>query len=371
METTSDLPVPLPLAELKNFVSVHAAVQGLKRAEVENVLAKIAQASGETADAWPMVWMQEAQRHERQGRFLEAAQRYNLARFPFVESPLRARALRRGVDAFDQWRVRQKPLIARFELDVAGQTVPVYGANFEKSRGPLILVMGGIVALKEQWHQFLLAAPRIGCPVAVMDFPGAGDSSLVYRPQSAADVGAALAALLREAAVKECIAVASSFAGTLFLKLAVENPAIRALILNGSPVHDFFTDPAWWEQVPQVTKLAMAACMKLSLAEMEQCRAELAIAPDDLTRLALPVVYIASLRDEIIPRADWELLAKHVPGAEVVGFDDVHGTPNRLSQASLEIMWRLLGFAGKRKGLLGAVVGALRFFANLRNTRGR
>jgi len=286
-----------------------------------------------------------------------------------ISPALRARALQRGIDAFDQWRVRQKPLLARLELDAAGQTVTVYGANLKKTSDPLILGMGGILSLKEQWHRLLLAARRIGCRVAVLDFPGAGGSELIYRAQSAADMGMVVEALLRQTGAKECIVVASGFAGTVFLKLALANPAIRSSILNDSPLYHFFTDPAWWVRVPQIIKLGMAACMKLSLADMEQHRTDWAIGPADLARLSIPVVYIASLRNEIIPPADRELLAKQVPAVEVVSVNDNHATSDRSSQAGLEMMWRLLGFAGKRQGLYGASVRLARFFANLSAAR--
>ncbi len=358
------LPAP-PLSELKDFVWVHALLQGLSTATVERVLARIHSASGEGPGAWPFEWMQEGERMDRNLRSQEAASFFNLARFPFVDGPVRAHALQRCGEVFQQWAREARLPIERLEVKVQGKIVPAYGVGLGKYKAPLLLVMGGVVSLKEQWQNFLKASRFIRCPVVVVDFPGGGESGLTYHAGSHEDLQALLGELLRLASTGECITLASSFSGPLWLRVALSDPRVRGVILHGSPIHDFFTDAAWWERVPTTTKLAMAACMRLPLEKVEEHKPSLALSREELARLEIPILYVAGLRDEIIPSADWELVEGGAPKARVFRLDDVHGTPNRLREAALEIMWSVLRFGGKQWSPAGLVVGSMRLATSL------
>jgi pimeloyl-ACP methyl ester carboxylesterase len=362
--STLNLPAP-PLSELKDFVRVHALVQGLSAPLVERTLARIQSPAGEGAGAWPYEWMQEGDRTDRNLRSLDAASCFNLARFPFVDGPVRAQALKRCIEVFQQWARTERVPLERIEVSVQGRKVPAYGAGLGQYKAPLLLVMGGVVALKEQWHNFLKASRFIRCPVIVVDFPGAGESGLTYHANSHEELKQALGELLQLAGTGECIALASSFSGPLWLRVALSDSRVRGVILHGSPIHDFFTDPAWWERVPMTTKLAMASCMRVPIEQVETLKSTLALPREELSRLELPVLYVAGLRDEIIPSADWELVEASAPRARVFRLDDVHGTPNRLREAALEIMWNVLRIGGKHRSPAGLLVGSMRLATNL------
>lgn len=362
--STLNLPAP-PLGELKDFVRVHALVQGLSASVVERTLARIQSSVGEGAGAWPYEWMQEGELRDRNLASLDAASCFNLARFPFVDGPGRAHALKRCIEVFQQWARTEGVPLERVEVTVQGRKVSAYGAGLGQYKAPLLLVMGGVVALKEQWHNFLKASRFIRCPVMVVDFPGAGESGLAYHAGSHEELKAALGELLARAGTGECIALASSFSGPLWLRVALSDSRVRGVILHGSPIHDFFTDPAWWARVPMTTKLAMASCMRRPLEELETAKPALALPREELSRLEIPVLYVAGLRDEIIPSADWELVESGVPQGRVFRLDDVHGTPNRLREAALEIMWNVLRFGGKHRSPAGLLVGSMRLAMSL------
>ena len=78
----------------------HASAQHLA---ADEILARI-DTDGEGPGSWSAEWVRAGETYERDGNLLAAATHYNLARFPFVDGPARAEALRRCVAVFDRWR---------------------------------------------------------------------------------------------------------------------------------------------------------------------------------------------------------------------------------------------------------------------------
>lgn len=347
----------LPLEELQEFVRIHARMFEITPPALEAILRRIRYPSGDSDGAWPMEWLRAGQYLHSRGRYLDAARHYSLGRFPYVDGPARALALKRCIGAFDSWSHRQRT-IHRLILMVDGQRVPAYGANLA-AEAPVLVLMGGIVSLKEQWYQFLRAG-LFGMPIVALDFPGTGESPFDYGPQSAKQVAAILDAALKRVGAERCVVLASSFSGSVFAQVAAIEPRIAGLIMHCSPLHHFFSDRAWWSRVPTTTKLSLAATMKVSLDEAEIQLPKLAVKRDELAALRIPVVYIASLRDEIVPSADWEMIEELVPSGRVIGFDDVHAAPNHTRQAGLEIMSAALTITRRQRSAIGVALGLMR-----------
>ena len=77
--------------------------------------------------------------------------------------------------------------------------------------------------------------------------------------------------------------------------------------------------------------------------ELRALLGKFALGPEQLSDLRIPVRYVLSSRDEIIPGADAELLRRHAPGdVRFKTFDDVHGSPAHLAATRRWLLSSLL-----------------------------
>ncbi|ARF73573.1 hypothetical protein B7C62_15895 [Kitasatospora albolonga] len=346
-----------PVAELADFAALHAKALGIGRTELRQGLDAIRRDG--TPEAWPRTWNRLAEHHTRAGYPLHACRAHVLARFPYPADEHRRTATDRAVRAFDTWR-RSHGGIDRLELGLSGGTLAAWTAGLTPRAGrPLLLVLGGIISVKEQWAPFLTAARRLGVAVVVTEMPGVGENTHRYGPHSTAMIPE----LLDELGPASCAAgvqvVALSFAGQLALS-AAEDPRITAVHTVGAPTDGVFRDPAVWADLPRTTTATLAY---LAQREPEQTRKELAaLALDEetLARVRVPVRYVASRRDEIIPRREWERLAERLPDFTWVEFDDVHGSPAHLTDTRLWLLRGVLDTLGDRRARAAGAVLALR-----------
>jgi esterase FrsA len=346
----------LPLDELKREVFVHARMHDLDPAALERVLARIDRASGEGTGCWPVEWAREADRYARERNYLAAARHFSLARFPYVDGEVRAAAYERCLACFRHW-VQRQPGVERLILRSGDHDVPAYGARLG-ARGPLLVVMGGIVSVKEQWTQ-LLKADALGLPVIALDLPGTGEAPFLYGEGATERVGELVKSALWRARADRCVVLASSFSGPIFARVASFEVRIAGLVMAASPLAHFF-EPSCFAKVPSVTKLALARAMGRHVDELAPLLSELAVAPKELASLRVPVTYIANLRDEIIPAADAKLVEREVPRGRVVGIDDVHGAPNRWREVGLEMMAAVVEMTGRGRTPFGLLVRSYR-----------
>lgn len=350
--------------EIKRFSVAHAALQGIKQTEIRTVHEKLGNSSNMTDSFRSALWIQRAQEFEEKNMPLEAFKRYNMARFPYLDSEIREKAYEGCKRTFMQWKHRQprhNP-IEKLQIAIGSKiTVPVYLAHRETSEGPLLIIMGGIVSIKEQWHSFLQHAARMKNSVAVIDFPGTGENPLSYHADSHRDFCSLVDFLLNMTGKPACVAVAMSFAGTVFMKTALIDARIRGVFANASPICHFFCNAAWWARVPLLSKSALAASMQRPLSEVEQRKKELALTIGDLQRFDQPLTYVANLRDEIIPVHDFKMLGQHVRNLKLLKINDVHGAPNDMLRVKLELMWFLGRMTGRDKTMLGRLIALLRW----------
>ncbi len=351
-----------PLEEIKWIVQPHALMQGVSESEIKTTHSQINRSSGEGDGSWSTEWIRRAEKYEEKKEHLNAFMRYNIARFPFIQSQIRQTAFDGCLRTFKQWADDQKPEIERKELSLNnGTKVPIYITNSRETRGPMFIVMGGVVSIKEQWNGILQAANKIECPVAVADFPGTGENPLSYHPDSEKDMIELLNKILELVPRQECIIFSSSFSGTFFLKSALSDPRVLHILVNGTPVHNFFIDENWWNQVWTTTKMATASATRLSLNDLELHKKEFAIPHEVLGKFQRPLTYIANLKDEIIPSSEFDLIEQKVRNAYVLKVDDVHGSPNKMNVLRIEMMWHLCQAYKPQKKVIQRIIGLLRW----------
>jgi pimeloyl-ACP methyl ester carboxylesterase len=344
------------LAELRDLVLLHARAQGISPAECRQVLAGITSVDQDGPGSWSDTWLTAAE--ERQ-ESLAACRRNILARFPYPATPGQRLAVNRCVDTFDAWRTRHGG-IERLVLPVLGEQVPVWASADDQRARPLLLVMGGIVSVKEQWAQFLLAARRLGMHVVVAEMPGVGENPLGYDVHSWRMLPALLDAVSAGRKVTECYGVLLSFSGHLGLRWASHDPRLRGMVTVGAPVAALFTDRTWWPHVPMTTKRTLAHLTGWPVAELPDRLAEFALSPAELAEIDIPVHYVLSGRDEIVPASESRLLADTLPQLSTVEFDDVHGSPAHLTDTKLWIIRALMQMHGAPRPVTAALGGLLR-----------
>jgi hypothetical protein len=356
------------LAELKSYVVAHARVQRI--GGYQELLDRIHTDDGDDAGSWVGEWCRAAESLERNGHHLDAARHYAMARFPYVNGPARRDALQRCVRAVDAWR-RTVPRagIEPLDLDPPGGRVRCWASGLSTTAPkPLLIVMGGIVTIKEQWAPMLANMRRLGMAGLVTEMPAVGESTLRYGQDSWRMLSGLLDVIADRVRVEQTYAIALSFSGHMALRAATVDPRIRGVVTVGAPVSHFFTDVEWQRRLPRITLDTLAHLMGTKPDDVVGNLGDWALPAEQLAALDIPVAYGASLRDEIIPAADWELLRTHVRRLDMVTFDDVHGSPGHVAEMKLWTARSLLRARGVRSPQTAAISMLLRI-ARLRARR--
>jgi esterase FrsA len=345
--------------ELKQFVLVHARSQRIPNHR--ELLDRIRTDDGAGPGSWVHEWTAAGDRLAREDQWLMAGKHYAMARFPFVDGPGRQKAQEQSVDALNRWRPARAG-IERMDVDLPGGRVSCWTAGLTPgSRKPVLLIMGGIVTVKEQWAPLLARIGLLGMAGVVTELPGVGENTLVYDQKSAQMLSGLLDALAGRADVDQTYAMTLSFSGHLALRCAVDDRRIRGVITTGAPIAGFFTDRPWQSGVPQVTVDTLAHLTGSGPAAPWAAMADWALSEDQLGGLDIPLWYVASRRDEIIPPGELDLLRRHVRGLHLIEYDDVHGSPDHTAATQLWCLRALLRMRGGHPFLRGAtgVLGQL------------
>ncbi|WP_405804786.1 esterase FrsA [Streptomyces sp. NBC_00210] len=365
---TDTLPGP-GLAELRRYVLLHARAQGLAPAHCRELLAGVRTVHGSGHDSWPAVWSRAGDVLAGRDRQLEACRHYGLARFPYAaaDDVVRRRAQLLCVQSFDQWR-RGRAGLDRIDICLPEGRFACWTAGLSKTEPrPLIVVMGGIVSVKEQWGPILARADALGVALAVTEMPGVGENTLPYRADSHRMLSVLLDTVADRADVRRTCAVALSFGGHLALRAALVDERVRGVATVGAPLRHFFLDRDWQRGVPDTTVLTLAHLIGCKPGDVFDAVREWALGEQELGRLDIPVTYAAALRDDIVPLTETAaLLSRRTARREVLLLDDEHGAPAQLARVRVALLRAALRTVGARpvgRGLLAAVGGTQRLLS--------
>jgi esterase FrsA len=320
------------VTELKRFAAVHSTLQDVPAEVWQAVLDRIEHDRDGEPGSWAREWSTAAAGLRDRGEPMAACHCYVLARFPFVDGPTRAEAMHGVRAGFDQWRSAH-PTIEPVAVPApgGGPGPRCWAAGLRPTR-PLLLFMGGIVSLKEQWAPLLLMADQLDMAVVVAEMPGVGENGLRYDRGSWRMLSAVLDALAGRADVARTFALATSFSGHLALRCASRDHRIRGVISNAAPVSDFFTDAGWLRALPGVTAATLAHLTGTEVPALPALLADWALSPAELAAVHVPVAYLSSTRDEVCPPSEVDRLRRHVPDLTTRVFDDVHASPDHLAE---------------------------------------
>ena len=326
------------VAELKRYVGVHARGQRIPRYQL--LLDRIS-TDADGPGSWVGEWCAEAARLEERGRHLDACRHYIMARFPYVDGPGRQEAYVRALAAFEKWRVGRD--IHRLHVDVDGERVSCWQTGLSTTnRLPLLVIMGGIVSVKEQWAPVLPVCRRLGMATVVLDMPGTGENPLRYDADSWRMLSRLLDAVADRADVSRSYMLTLSFSGHLALRCAMADSRVKGVVTAGAPISEFFTDTAWQSTLPRITVDTLAHLTGVKATSLPDELSGRALPAAALSALDIPVGYVASRQDEIIPWGDLRMLRAHVRRLWVLEHDDVHAAPRHLTESQLWIVHALL-----------------------------
>jgi esterase FrsA len=354
------------VSELKQFAVLHARAQSIPR--YRELLDVIRTDEDGVPGSWAWEWGRAADLRLNAGHVLDASRLYAMARFPYVDGTARRHASVSCVSTFDRWR-RAETDIQRLEIVLPGGRVRCWASGLSATkRLPLLLAMGGIVSVKEQWAPVLVHARRFGMAGIVTEMPGVGENTLRYEAESWRMISGLLDTVRDLADVAQTYAVAQSFGGHLAMRCAVDDPRIRGIVTVGAPVSGFFTNTVWQGTLPRITVDTLTHLTGVKSADLSSHLRHFALTADQLDGLTIPVCYLASRRDEIIPGSEVSLLKKHVRDLRLVENDDVHGSPHHVTESRV---WTILSVLRMRdvhrpqRAVLGSLWHTLRAFQRL------
>ncbi|MEU9078011.1 alpha/beta hydrolase [Kitasatospora sp. NPDC048538] len=346
------------VTELKQYIEVHARAQRIPDDQRRLVLDRIHH-DGDGGGSWTAEWSRVGEEAERAGRYQDAVRHFTTARFPYVDGPARREAAERAATAFERWRTAEAPVIEPLTVETDAGTVRAWTSGLSaRDPKPLLLFSGGIVSTKEQWAPVLLQVARLGMAGLVLELPGVGDNTLRYGPDSHRIYPALLDAVGERARTADTHAIAFSFSGHLALRAALDDRRLRGVVTAGAPLRHFFTDTAWQLRLPRITVDTLAHLSGVEPAGLGPHIRDWALGADDLAALDIPLAYLVSGRDEVIPPEEVALLRRSVRRLSLLTNDDVHGSPRHAAEtplwAVLSIL-RMRGVRDPRRVLFGAL----------------
>ncbi|GAA3431811.1 hypothetical protein [Kutzneria kofuensis] len=334
------------IAELKRFAVVHARAQNIP--DYRDLLDRITTDDGDGPGSWAGEWTRAGRALEDRGELLAACRRYAMARFPYVDGPARQNALDRCVGAFDLWR-SDLGHVQRLDVPHRGGPRPVLGQRPVDRQA-------AATAADHRRHRHRQGAVGAGAGAG----PPAGHGRHRHRDArrrrehrrlrrvELADVrlragrggrpGARRPDLRDRAELQRHDDVAPRGGG----------PPDQGVVTAGAPVSTFFTDHDWHRTLPRVTLDTLAHLVDAPAeVAVEKMRGH-ALTAEQLASLDIPVHCIVSRRDEIIPDGDIQHLRDNLRHLRTVENDDVHGSPNHVTESRLWTAASVLRMRGGR-----------------------
>ncbi len=355
------------LHEVKQFVGLHARHMGFAPKLTGDVLGRIKTMDGDNTGSWVEEWSVEGRAARDRGDHLTAANLYNLARFPAADSDAKRAAGQACSESFMIW-MNATGVGERREINLGSSSLTILFSKGKRQNAPLVILMGGIVSLKEQWGGFLKLGAKIGAAIAIADFPGMGENTLTYDRSAAALYGAIMADVQHDCDTSRTLIIAPSFGGHLAVLHSLKDPGVQGIVTIGAPLRAFFTETSTKVAMPGITRFALSVALGCGQAAVDDRLSALALSENELKAVSVPLHYVAALDDEIIPASEWTAAQRLVPQFHLHAFKDVHGAPHHLTETRLLILSILLRHTG-RAILSRFLTQILRFRLRFSSTR--
>jgi 2,6-dihydroxypseudooxynicotine hydrolase len=289
-------------------------------------------------DDWLDAWTATADGHRRQAEearaaghdvtageaFARAAAAYHFAKFVWVVDVERNRATtRKAIDALAAAHALLDPTAERIEAPLDGARL---AGNLRRPPGsgrpPLVVLIPGLDSTKEEFFTWEATFLRRGMATLSMDGPGQGESgfALPIRP----DYEVAVAAMLDALASRDDVdlgrvgAAGVSMGGYYAPRAAAFEPRLRAVASISGP----YDMGANWDALPALTRETLQHHTGAASPEDARARAAELCLAGVAERVRQPALVVTGRLDRLIPWEDTQRIAREIPGAEWVLFDE-------------------------------------------------
>lgn len=235
-----------------------APAGGLKSEDAREALANIHSLD---RDEWAAAWSAIAERYanrataeessdksKAQQDFLMAWRYYSFARWPTPNSPGKQKAYQNALAAFRNYARFLDPPMETVRIPFEGKEIVGYMRLPNGARpAPLVLTISALDSRKEESAQGDAPLLRNGIGFFAVDMPGTGEAPIKVDVGAERMFSSVLDYLATRSEVdnKRILVRSISWSGYWAAKLAyIERSRIRGVVIQGGPVHDYFT-PEW------------------------------------------------------------------------------------------------------------------------------
>lgn len=348
----------IELSEIKKYVELHIKSQQFQDLDPQKILNSISTLQnneGSNEGSWGLIWTRAAEQSLKKGYVLDAIQCYNFARFPYPETNLQKKAGQELNLTFENHFCNED--IRKHTVNTQDGRFSFYTANLN-FRKPCLIVLGGIVSIKEQWSIFLITAKKMGLSVVLTEFPGVGENHLIFNEYSHQMIGTILDYLTGYTDVENTFIVGMSFGGQLAIKQALEDKRIKGITTVGAPLNSFYQEYSK-TNVPLITRRTLSYVCNMGDEELEKYMKRLSLSAEQVQKLTLPITYIFSRRDEIIPSSEKQFIINNVSNLKFIEFNDIHGSPNHMNIIQKQIPLSVLKQSGSKNFTLRIILTLL------------
>lgn len=157
-----------------------------------------------------------------------------------------------------------------------------------------------------------------------IDRPGYGYSNFGDAITSIDTQGKLISAVIKERGLENVIAIGSSYGGPLAARLALENNAVKGVIMISPAIDPENEQRIWQSDFTQfwLTRWLVPTGYRVAGDEKDTHAAELALIADDWSKLEIPVIHIHGDADDLVPYVNVEYSKKVFSDIEIVTTPD-------------------------------------------------
>jgi len=353
------------LAGLNQFVKLHGIAQGIKQSQLNDILQKINRIEGDGSGSWVGEFSQVGDNYYQQKKYDKAMCFYNLARFACFNQANNINITKKSIIAFNLWNIKNGYFFIRDEYVFEEKSIPFYFHKSKNQESPLLIVIGGIVSTKEQWSNILNIARKLDITTAVLEMPGVGENATIYNECSFKLFAQVIIKMNNYANINQIHIIGLSFGGNLAIRYALKDNRVKSIFTVGAPILYFYHN-YYFSKVPDLTKKILSHLCLVDDGSVFDAIKQNGISNNELKLLNIPVNYVFSLQDEIIPCEEKSLLIKFIKKLNLYEFDDVHGSPHHMLEIKMILIRYILSLSNRKK-LLNYLLGKFLTILNFRN----
>lgn len=157
-----------------------------------------------------------------------------------------------------------------------------------------------------------------------IDRPGYGYSNFGDAITSIDTQGKLMSAVIEEKGLENVIAIGSSYGGPLAARLALENDAVKGVIMISPAIDPENEKRIWQSDFTQfwLTRWLVPTGYRVAGDEKDTHAAELALIADDWSNLSIPVLHIHGDADDLVPYINVEYSKKVFSNIEIATTPD-------------------------------------------------